>query len=225
VPVVSFIGPHNVGKTTLIVKVVEFLKAQGLRVGVLKSTKEPRGKTDQPGSDTFRYRAAGVDPVALWAKEEIVIYQKAQDREAAFWSFIFRHFSDCHLVIAEGFKGLAYLPKIEVARREVSQKLLLEEVPGVVALVSNFNPPVSIPIFDLEDREGLSHFILERFYRVFEPQVDLLVDGRPVGLTRYVRQALRGVITGFLQSLRDVPHPFSEVEIKLREGPRFQVES
>ena len=216
VPVVSFIGPHAVGKTTLVVKIIEVLKAKGLKIGVLKSTKEQRGETDQPGTDTFRYRAAGANPVALWAQEEIVVYREAQPRETEFWSFIFRDFSDCALVIAEGFKSLAFLPKIEVARKEVSQRLLLEEVPGVVALVSDFKPQVSIPVFDLEDIEGIANFILERFYRVFEPEVGLLVDGRPVGLSRYVRQALWGVIEGFLKSLRSVPHRFSEVELKLK---------
>ena len=216
IPVVAFIGPHAVGKTTLVVKVVKVLKAKGLRVGVLKSSKEPRGETDRPGTDTFRYRAVGANPVALWAREEVVVYRESLPRETGFWSFLFQNFADCDLVIAEGFKNLAFIPKIEVARREISQKLLMEEVPGVVALVSDFKPRVPKPVFDLEDIEGIANFIQERFYRVLGPEVELLVDGKPIGLTRYVRQVLLGIMDGFLKSLRDVPYPFSKVELKVK---------
>ncbi len=212
----AFIGPHAVGKTTLLTRLVHFWVQRGWRIGVLKSTKEGRGATDQPGTDTSRYREAGAEPVALWAKEEAVIYHGPLKRESHFWHFIFQHFGDCDLVLAEGFKGLSSLPKIEVARREVSSNLLLETVPGVVALVSDFRPQVSVPVFDLEDIEGLARFVEDRFYRVFEPSVELVVDQKPLGLNRYVRRALEGVVTGFLKSLRGVPQDWEELEIRIK---------
>ena len=213
-PVVTFIGFHSVGKTTVATAVVGALRRRGLRVGVLKSTKEPRGETDRTGTDTFRYREAGAEPVALWAGEEAVVYYKAPPREE-FWAFVWRHFADCDLVVAEGFKTMAFLPKIEVVRRDLSPRLLAREVPGVVALVADFSPGVNLPTFAPEDTEGLADFIRERFVRSFSPRVSLLVDGRPVGLNRYVRSALAGVVRGFLGSLRGLPHRFSRVEVRL----------
>ncbi|MGE4560321.1 MAG: molybdopterin-guanine dinucleotide biosynthesis protein B, partial [Desulfobulbus sp.] len=58
-PIVSFIGWHNSGKTTLCRQVVAHLKARGYLVAVIKSTKETGIAVDQPGTDTALYRKSG----------------------------------------------------------------------------------------------------------------------------------------------------------------------
>ncbi len=216
VPTVAFIGEHNVGKTTLMEGVVRVLRREGLRVGVIKSTKEPRGETDREGTDTYRLREAGAHPVALWAGEEWVFYTEAPLREE-FWGMISRYFASCDLVLAEGFKGLTSVPKIEVLRKGHTRKFWFEELSGVVALAADFRPPTSLPLFDLQDFFGLAAFIRERFVRPRPYRVSLLVDGQPVALNRYVRRALSGLLRGFLESLRGVPESPVRIEIFLED--------
>src|SRR5665647_1729786 len=66
-PVISFIGWHNSGKTTLTSQVVAQLKDRGYTVAVIKSTKETGIEIDQPQTDTAAYRKVGADSVALLA--------------------------------------------------------------------------------------------------------------------------------------------------------------
>ncbi|HFC98364.1 MAG TPA: molybdopterin-guanine dinucleotide biosynthesis protein B [Thermosulfurimonas dismutans] len=217
-PVVAVVGEHGVGKTTLLEGLIRVLRARGFRVGVVKSTKEPRGETDRPGTDTFRLREAGAEPVALWAGEEVVIYSRAfPSRKEDFPYLLFREFTACHLVLAEGFKGLSYLPKIEVLRKGVSRRYLFREIEGVVALAADFHPSAELPVFRLDEWEALADFLEERFLRVYFPRVQVYVDGKPVALNRYVRRALSGLLYGFLKSLRGVPRHPLRVEIRLED--------
>ena len=71
--VLCFIGWHNSGKTTLVSRVIGLLKARGLRVAVIKSTKE-RGLAAEPAqADTALHRRAGADAVALVAPDQFLL--------------------------------------------------------------------------------------------------------------------------------------------------------
>ena len=53
VPVVSFIGRHNSGKTTILEKVVSYFCAQGYRIGVIKHSSHDF-TIDVPDTDSYR---------------------------------------------------------------------------------------------------------------------------------------------------------------------------
>ncbi len=213
----TFIGPHAVGKTTVVCGLVSELNRRGLRVGVLKSTKENRGETDRPGSDTWRVREAGAVRATLWAREEVASFGPGISREQ-FYEVVFRYFPDCDFVLAEGFKGLDFLPKIEVARKGVSRELLAQQgIPGVIALVTDLEISSSLPRFSLQDFQGLADFLLARFYRPRELEVILMVDGKPVALTRYVKRALHELLSGFLRSLRGVSEDYQWLELRIKK--------
>ncbi len=64
IPIVSFVGKSNTGKTMLLEKVVSGLRSKGYRVAVIKHS--PHGfDMDQPGKDTWRLANAGSDVVAI----------------------------------------------------------------------------------------------------------------------------------------------------------------
>ena len=68
IPIVSFVGKSNVGKTTLLEKVVAELKRRGYRVATLKH--DTHGfDIDKPGKDTWRMAQAGSDPSHLLARQ------------------------------------------------------------------------------------------------------------------------------------------------------------
>lgn len=213
VPAVSFIGWHNAGKTTVLLGVLKELKARGLKVGVIKSSKEPFPH-EKPRSDTTCFREAGAEVVGFWGTEQLVSWHKAPAKDDfTFWTVLFHHFSGVDLVLAEGLKGLRSLPKVEVFRQELSEEpLWAQGVSGIIATVGDGEAP-GLPSFALEDYEGLASFLLSRLPKR-HPRVELVVDDQPIGLTRFVGEALWASVGGFVESLRGVRSP-QKIELRL----------
>jgi molybdopterin-guanine dinucleotide biosynthesis protein B len=149
-PIISFIGWHNSGKTTLVTKVVTHLKERGYRVAVIKSTKETGIVFDAPGTDTARHRQAGADTVLLVAPDQMTMVTGNQGKSLV--DLAQRFCSDVDIVIGEGFKKADGVPKIEV-RREEAQSLLREQVEGVIGIATDFVVP---------DVQGYTHFRLDQ---------------------------------------------------------------
>ena len=77
--IVSFIGWHDSGKTTLATTVVRYLKQFGYQVAVIKSTSEKGISFDTPDTDTYRHRQAGADGVMLVAPDQMVLQAPKAD--------------------------------------------------------------------------------------------------------------------------------------------------
>lgn len=161
-PVVSFVGWHNSGKTTLTRQVVAHLKAMGYRVGVIKSTKECGIVVDQPGTDTALYKATGADAVALLAPDQLIIQRLPPQLELV--HLVPLIFADMDIVIAEGFKQSAQVAKIEV-RRDAEAPWIHQQVDGVVAVASDLplGDLAGLYCFGLEQSRDLADFIICRF--------------------------------------------------------------
>ena len=209
----SFIGPHNAGKTTLLQGLVQELTERGLKVGFIKSSKEEAAERERPGADTLLIKEAGAEPVAFWGTKELNLSFSAPPKnDLSFWAFLARYFSQCDLVLCEGFKGLKSLPKIEVVPDQ-AKELLWPQVPGVIALVSKQSHP-ELPTFHPAGISTLADFILAlKPHR--QERVTLVVDGQALGLTRFVSQALAGVVKGFVQNLRGTG-PLHSIELKIK---------
>lgn len=156
-PLVTFIGWHSCGKTTLASQVVRLLKERGYMVAVVKSTKERGLLPDQEGTDTAVHRQAGADAVALIGPDRLIITAEKQDKDLA--AIASRYFADMDLVIGEGFKKAQDVPKIEVHR---GGSLLREQVQGVIAVASDQLLPEE-NIFALHEAGRLADFIEQRF--------------------------------------------------------------
>ncbi len=63
-PIVGFAGVSGSGKTTLITAVLPLLRAEGLRVGVVKHA-HCGFDMDRPGKDSYRVREAGAAEVLI----------------------------------------------------------------------------------------------------------------------------------------------------------------
>ncbi|CAK8713246.1 Molybdopterin-guanine dinucleotide biosynthesis protein B [Candidatus Electronema halotolerans] len=158
-PLVTFIGWHSCGKTTLLSQVVRLLKERGYMVAVVKSTKERGLLPDQEGTDTDIHRQAGADAVALAGPDRLLITVEKQGKDLA--AIASRYFADMDLVLGEGFKEAENVPKIEVHR---GGPLLREQVRGVIAVASD--QLLQMPeenIFALHEAGRLADFIEQRF--------------------------------------------------------------
>lgn len=163
-PIITFIGWHNSGKTTLVTQVVTHLKERGYRVAVIKSTKEQGIAFDAPGTDTARHRQAGADTVLLVAPDQMTMVTGNTGKSLVELAQCFC--SGVDLVIGEGFKGAEGVPKIEV-RREMDQPVLREQVSGVIAVATDLVLPDAPGCvrFRLDQGLEIANFI-EKFLRL-----------------------------------------------------------
>jgi len=212
VPAVALVGRHNAGKTTLLRKLISEFQAQGLKIGVLKSSKEDF--TPPPGKDTTCFQETGAEVVAFWGKKRLHISSLALPKDDfTFWTVLFHHFAHVDLVLVEGLKGLRSLPKIEVYRQGLSEgPLWAQGLSGLIACVGP-KPAPGVAHFQPHEVSALAAFIKERLPKR-RARAELVVDQKPVGLTRFVAEALWASVGGFVETLRGVKSP-QLIELRL----------
>ena len=114
--VAAISGIKNSGKTTFLTHLVPLLRAQGLRVAVIKHDGHDF-TPDVPGTDSFRLREAGAAGVAVYSAHQWMVARPQPGSLEELIGF----FADCDLVLLEGQKASPY-PKIELVRGAVSQQ-------------------------------------------------------------------------------------------------------
>jgi len=162
---ITFIGLHNAGKTRLIRRVAAELRNRGFRLGIIKSTKHNISDWERAGSDTCLYRQDGIEDLALAGRDTILRFMP--NRPLSLGHLVLELFPDMDIVIGEGFKNAGNVPKIEVARLELSgtRGLLKDRVSGVVAGVSDFGVP-GIVNFDFDQVPEVADFIVTSGIRI-----------------------------------------------------------
>ncbi len=157
-PIISFIGWHNSGKTTLARKVVRLLKERGYRIAVVKSTKETGIPFNPVGTDTHNYLLAGADSVTLIAPDQIATFAPPTNTDLR--TIAAHQFAHMDLVVAEGFKRHPDIQKIEVAVNNDSPLFL--EVPGVVAVAADI-PVQHSKVFSRDQIALIADYIIDLF--------------------------------------------------------------
>jgi len=132
-PALSIIGWSGVGKTTLVERLVSELRAQGLRVGVVKHSSDAH-PLHRAESDTARFERGGAALVAFATPAGVQLTVK-EDPEKALLSLLERFADAVDLVLVEGWKA-GPLPKLEVWR-EGHGPLLASTHPDVLAVVTD----------------------------------------------------------------------------------------
>ena len=214
--IVTFIGWHDSGKTTLATQVVSHLKAFGFKVAVIKSTNETGIIFDTPGTDTDKHRQAGADSILLVAPDQMVLQTKNSDLSLT--TLAHRYFPDVDIVIGEGFKGARRVSKIEVVRDP--NQMLRNEVHGVIAVATDLDIADDY-VFRLDQAKEIASFIRKRFLKDGEKPFDmvsLLVNGKKIPLKGFVQEALAGTVAGFVKSLK-FSDDAAEIELRIKLVP------
>jgi molybdopterin-guanine dinucleotide biosynthesis protein MobB len=165
VKVVSFVAKSGTGKTTLLEKVIAHLKERGYRVGVIKHDAH-RFDIDHPGKDSYRLTAAGADTMLISSSEKLALVKK-QAESQTIEELLTAYFIDVDIVLTEGFKKSS-MPKIELHRKERSATLLCrgEEYDStLVAVASDEQLELDVPVLDLNDARTVADFIENRFLK------------------------------------------------------------
>jgi molybdopterin-guanine dinucleotide biosynthesis protein B len=152
-PVVCFVGPSGVGKTTLIERVIARLTGEGLRIGALKHDAH-EFQMDREGKDTWRFRQAGAGAVGIASKTAFatIAWTGAPTTLARLAAALP---PDLDLVLVEGWKG-DQAPKIEVHRRGRPLLTTTTALTNVIAIVTD-DETVSgrTPCFAHDDVESI----------------------------------------------------------------------
>jgi molybdopterin-guanine dinucleotide biosynthesis protein B len=214
--IVTFIGWHDSGKTTLASAVVSELKKLGYRVAVIKSSNDSGLEFDTPGTDTFKHKQAGADSVLFVAPDQMVLQTGFQDLSLT--TLAHRYFPDVDIVIGEGFKTARKTAKIEVCRN-MDQKLR-REVHGVIAVATNLENVAGDYVFRLDEAPEMAAFIEKRFLlqkgaRNNRERTALLVNGHKIPIKDYIQEALAETVHGFVKTLK-IGHEIEEIELRIR---------
>ena len=164
-PVVSIVAKSGTGKTTLLEKLIAEMKQRGFRVAAIKHDAH-RFNIDHEGKDSWRLTAAGADTMLVTSPEKLaMVKQYVKEDEPSLAESVATYCSDVDIVLTEGFKK-STMPKIEVHRRERSERLLCrdeEHDPTLIAVASDSPMEIDVPLYDINDSQGLCDLIVKRF--------------------------------------------------------------
>ncbi len=162
-PIVSIVGRSGSGKTTLIERLLPVLTARRARVATVKHHRH-RSPVDVPGKDSWRHARAGACAVVVAGAAELA-YFRPMEGPPALEAIVREYLHDVDLVLTEGFKeGPA--PKIEINRAPQGLDLLCGPGDHLIAVVTDRDLPVDVPIFGLDALEPLADFLEGRYLGV-----------------------------------------------------------
>lgn len=216
--IVTFIGWHNSGKTTLASKVVHHLRKSGYTVAVIKSSSETGVVFDTPGTDTEKHKLAGADSVLFVGPDQMVLQTK--NTGLSLQNLAHRYFRDVDIVIGEGFKGAQKTAKIEVLRDP--ERMLRHEVQGVIAVATDCGDIDGDTVFRLDEDREIARFIEKRFQlgqARGEERATLLVNRHKIPLRNFIQETLADTVLGFVTSLK-LSEEIQELEIRIKIMPK-----
>lgn len=160
IPLVGFVAAQsNTGKTTLLLKIVAYLKARGLRLAVIKHGRHFDLADDD--KDSSRYTAKGADITAFVSPQGWQITSLSEDEpELERIRIVLPQLMALDLILVEGYKHGKH-PKIEVMRSEVSKRLC-SPPEQLLAIVADCRPDAAyahLPLFDINDIEAVGEFL------------------------------------------------------------------
>ncbi len=159
VPIISFVGRSNSGKTTLIERVIPELVRAGYRVATVKHAGHGFD-LDTEGKDSWRHKRAGASSVVVVSRGSLAMFAdvpeelKVEEVRDRFLD------SSYDLIIAEGWKSEGY-PKIVIVREQVGEVPISPD--GLLAVVSDKPIDLPVPVLDLNDVTGVAALIMKRF--------------------------------------------------------------
>ena len=154
IPVISFVGRSNCGKTTYLEKLIRELKNRGYRVGTIKH--DVHGfEMDKPGKDTWRHSQAGADVVCISSPTKMAMIKKVE--QELLLDEVIAFVSDVDIIFTEGYKRESK-QKIEVFRQAVCDSPLCSKE-ELLAVATDTVLYDDIPHFPLDDAKEMADFL------------------------------------------------------------------
>lgn len=152
-------GWKNSGKTGLMERLITEFTKRGLTVSSIKHAHHSFD-IDHPGRDSYRHRDAGAQQVLLASRNRWALMHELRDEDEPQLIDLLKKLSPVDLVLIEGYKRDRH-PKIEAHRKETGQPLIAPDDDTIIAVASDVNLDVKIPVLDLNDTGAIADFIAD----------------------------------------------------------------
>ena len=173
--VFGVVGWKNNGKTTLVERLISQLTSMGYKVSSVKHAHH-NVDIDEPGRDSYRHRAAGAKQTLLATQHRWALMREHREQDTPKLEQLLPLFEPCDLVIVEGYKGAVH-PKLEIVRHHNKEGLLADQMPNIVALVTDQpHLPSDLPQLDLNNIQQVTDFVLQHTGLVTTPAVHEVND-------------------------------------------------
>lgn len=156
--VIGLAGWSGAGKTTLLTRVIPHLKAQGLRVSVIKHAHH-KFDIDVPGKDSWRHREAGAEQVLISSAARWALMHELRGEAEPALPDLLAKLSAVDLVVVEGYKADPHR-KIEVHRAANGKPLLFPNDKGIVGIASDVPVEAALPVVHLDDIPAVAAMML-----------------------------------------------------------------
>lgn len=143
----------------MLTRLIPMLMQRSLRVSAVKHAHHAF-ELDQPGKDSFRYRAAGAVEVVISAGERWALMHELRGEPEPALPALLGHMAAVDLVLVEGFKRSPYR-KIEVHRAALGKPLLHPGDPTFVAMAADPVLAAPIPVAALDDVGHVAELVLQ----------------------------------------------------------------
>lgn len=221
--IVSIVGKKNTGKTSLTVKVIEELTKRGYNVASIKHSHHSI-EMDKENTDTWKHKQAGANLVVGVGSTTFFNAKKEHDLNRIL--FMLKHFDEYDFVIIEGYKKYNY-PKI-ITSPDVKDEYTIAEIDSF-----NIDENGVSQLADLIEQRG--HDIVDTLFanncgfnngetiareiRKGNLSIDnlddiksyLSIDGKVVGLNRFVSDFIKQSIVGVINTLNLEDYNVSEI--------------
>ena len=221
--IVSIVGRKNTGKTSLTVKVIEELTKRGYNVASIKHSHHTM-EMDKENTDTWKHKQAGSNVVVGIGSTTFFNVRREMDLDRLL--FLIKHMDDVDFVVIEGFKRYNY-PKIATSPdvvddytiKEVDSFTIDEDgVSGLVDLIEKRSHDIVDTLFanncGFNNGEAIAKEIREGNLSVED--LDnvcsyLSIDGKVVGLNRFVSDYLKQSVLGVISTLNLEDYGVSDI--------------
>ncbi|MBI3444328.1 MAG: molybdopterin-guanine dinucleotide biosynthesis protein B [Magnetospirillum sp.] len=154
-------GRSGSGKTSLMIRLVPWFKAQGLTISTVKQAHEGFD-VDKKGKDSYEHREAGASEVMIASARRWALMHEYRDEPEYSMEQLLARMSAVDLVLIEGFRKWPH-QRLEVWRQETGKPPVYLEDDNVVALVSDRPvPDCSLPQLGIDDTDAIGRLILSR---------------------------------------------------------------
>ncbi len=163
-PLMGFAAFSGTGKTTLLARLLPALKAQGLRIAVVKHAHHSFD-IDHPGKDSHTLRQAGAERILVASRHRMaLIVEQAERRDDVCLADALAMMDPrgLDLLLVEGFKHETF-PKIELHRPALGKPLLYPDDPTIVAIATDEAAPPAgygIPHLPLNEPGDIAAFVI-----------------------------------------------------------------
>lgn len=161
--ILGFVGFSGAGKTTILTKVIQQLKAKGYAIAAIKHSHH-HFDIDRPGKDSFRLREAGADQVIIGSKHRFALMVELNQGKEPNLKILLNqlNINELDFIFIEGFKHESF-PKIEVHRPELGHPLLAPTDTDIIAIATNQTSfATNKTILSLDDPTEIVAFILSK---------------------------------------------------------------